>query len=111
MNLKELYEIIKHYLEIGDYEDATVLLTLNERSIGSRASTNVSYAGIGMDWEHNQFRLEPESKICRLGNTFQDAMLPRERIYDGRTYRSCKRCEERVGKEDNFCKRCGQKLR
>jgi hypothetical protein len=81
--------------------------------VGARASTPITYAGYGIDWEHNQFRLEPKEKLVRQGHTYNDVKAPYETEIEGRKYLFCSRCGggERVSKTDNFCRHCGQRLK
>jgi len=115
MNLLELKQniefTIKHLNEWDKVEDIFVLITLSESSIGSRASEKIKYVGMGMDWEHGQFRLEPEKPLVHKGNSKQDVKLVVCRQYDGRNYYFCPRCETKISKNDMFCRDCGQKLR
>jgi hypothetical protein len=63
MNLKELKFIIDFMVNgLNSYEkpeDIEVLINISEKSIGASASSKVQYAGMGIDWEHGQFRIEP----------------------------------------------------
>jgi hypothetical protein len=112
MDLKHLKlyvdEAIRVLPEHEDAEDVPVLITLSESSMGAGASVEVSYAGMSIDWEHGQFRIEPKEKICRLGKSYQDGMLMHITECEGRKYYFCPRCHERVKKNDNFCSNCGQ---
>lgn len=115
MNLLELKENVDFAIEqLHSYEkpkDIQVLITLSERSIGARASTRVIYAGLGIDWKHRQFRIEPERKLVKIGNTFNDAKGIHCKQYDGRNYYFCPRCEGKISKSDKYCRYCGQKLK
>ena len=76
MNLKELKEIIDFTINsIYPHhrpEDFQVLITLSESSVGCRAFSQIKYAGAGMDWEHKQFRIEPDKELVTKGNNFTD---------------------------------------
>ena len=115
MNLLELKQniefTIKHLNEWDKAEDISVLITLSESSMGSRASEKVKYVGMGIDWEHGQFRLEPEKPLVHKGNSMQDVQSVACRLYDGRNYYFCPRCESKISKNDMFCRECGQKLK
>lgn len=71
MKLKDLkhkidfiYEQYKNRPEIPDNLD--VVITTSECSIGGRAKVDVSAVHRGIDWEHNQFRIEPAYKLLKL---------------------------------------------
>lgn len=111
MNLKELKEIVDfEILNVKNPEKIHVLITLSEPSVGVRAYTEVRDVGMGIDWEHGQFRILPSEKICRLGKSYHDAMFMRVTECEGRKYHFCPRCHERVKKSDNFCRTCGQTI-
>lgn len=115
MNLLELQQniefTIKYLNKWDEAKDIAVLITLSESSIGARASEKVKYAGVGIDWEHGQFRIEPEKPLVHKGNSLQDVKNVVCRPYDGRNYYFCPRCENKISKNDKFCRECGQKLR
>lgn len=77
MKLKDLkhridfiYEQYKNRPEIPDNLD--VVITTSERSIGGRAKVDVSAVHRGIDWEHNQFRIEPTCKLIKLSEVEND---------------------------------------
>ncbi len=115
MNLKELKTIIDFTLEHlqphQNPEEIDVLITLSETSIGSRASSAIKYAGMGFDWEHGQFRLEPVKQLVCKGNTLTDVKEVQCRQYDGRNYYFCPRCQNKISKDDKYCRYCSQKLK
>ena len=115
MNLQQLKAIVDFTVEnLPKYinpEDILVCITLSESSIGSRAFSGITYANMGIDWESSQFRLEPEKRLVRKGNSMQDAKEKRYEIYDGRKYYFCPICEDKISKDDNFCRSCGQRLK
>lgn len=115
LNLRELKEniefTIKNLKEYQKAEDIPVLITLSESSVGARASTNISCVGMGIDWEHGQFRIEPARAVVGKGNTLQDAKEIHCKKYDNRNYYFCPRCEGKISKNDKFCRYCGQKLK
>ena len=72
MKLKEL----KHKIDFlyKQYEahpeqidDLDVVITTKGHSIGGRSHTHVKFASRGFDWEHSQFRLEPEEPLWKAG--------------------------------------------
>lgn len=117
MNLKELKGTIDFTIStLHKYEspeDIPVLITLSEPSVGSRASSGVIYVGTGIDWEHGQLRIEPEQKLVRKGNAKTDVIPSYEHTPygGGRKVFICKMCGCQVGKDDRYCKHCGQRLR
>lgn len=66
MNLKELKTYIDNiYNSCRNPENISILITLCEGSIGPRASAGVKNMHLGFDWEHGQFRIEPEIPLVR----------------------------------------------
>jgi hypothetical protein len=114
MTLRELHKTAEFYIsQLRDYEeDPHVLITLEEPSIGSRASTGVQHASMGFDWEHGQFRIQPAEKLCRFGRRKDDPVSKLGAKFDGRSYYFCPRCGggHRVKKDDRYCSGCGQRL-
>ncbi|MFS0643835.1 hypothetical protein [Siminovitchia sp. 179-K 8D1 HS] len=114
MNLMELKTIIDTTIEHLCYEkpeNVPVLITLSESSVGARASSAVRYAGLGFDWEHNQFRIEPSKTLVTKGNSLTDVKEVTCRQYEGRNYYFCSRCQQKISKNDSFCRYCSQKLK
>lgn len=110
MTLNELYEIIKSYIDEGCANEV-VLINLCERSVGARAGCGIKYIYDGIDWEHNQFRIEPEEKLCRLGRSKDDALaLVPIKFHSSRTSYNCPSCDGIVSKNDRYCRYCGQKV-
>lgn len=115
MTLKKLKELVDYYIGTGHlHGDEEVLITLDEPSVGCRAYESIDYAGCGIDWEANQFRLEPTEKLCHRGRSRDDAMEIRVRkyIYDNSTQfiRRCPSCESKLKKGDRYCYYCGQNV-
>ena len=115
MNLKELKNTIDFTIErLHDYEDLNeipVLITLSDKSIGSRASSIITYAGMGIDWEHGQFRIEPAKHLVSKGNSLVDIKSIVCRPFDSRNYYYCPRCEGKASKDDKYCRHCSQRLK
>lgn len=113
MTLIELKKIIDANVNDPYTESAKlqVVVTLNEPALGARACTKVNWVGMGIDWEQNQFRIETTDQITRKGKALTDVMPVVCKPYDGRNYYFCKRCENKIGKFDKFCRECGQKLK
>ena len=114
MNLSELKTIIDSTVNnLRDYQDSKsipVLITLSDKSIGARSSSRVDFAGMGFDWEHGQFRLEPSKRLGIMGYKSKDVMPYVCELHQGKNYYFCAYCESRVAKNDKFCKHCGQRM-
>lgn len=111
--LADLKAYIDQIAETSNWENLdkiALYITLAENSIGSRAYETVRCVGMGIDWEHNQFRIEPTQNLVHKGNSIQDAKSIVCRPYDGRNYYWCPTCQGRVSKGDRYCRACGQKL-
>ncbi len=115
MNLLQLKKsvdsTIEHLPKHQNPEDIKVLISLSDSSIGPRASTLVKYACMGFDWESGQFRMEPEIELVSKGNSLNDIKEIKCRIYQGKNYYVCAKCENKVSKNDRYCKHCGQRMR
>lgn len=114
MNLNTMKEHIDFLVDRG-FGENNVLITLSDNSIGGRASVGIDHISNGFDWESGQIRIEPSKKIISYENNRDNVILPRKRIYEqnGRKYAilSCKKCENKLRKDDIFCSRCGQKCK
>lgn len=86
--------------------DASVLITLHENSIGARASCGITGGHLGIDWETNQFRIEPE--IFLVKDTLTRDM-PKNKI-KWRNVIYCPQCETKIMFSDKYCRKCGQAL-
>ena len=113
MTVRDIKDTLDFYSEHG-YDDANVLITLSEPSIGARAFAEIKYISAGIDWENGQIRIEPIVELCRKGRTLED---PRplhtfQYLYDKRTTYSyhCANCGKKNPKDANYCNRCGQRL-
>lgn len=72
MKLKKLKEIIdrlyaQYQAHPEQIDDLDVVITTKGHSIGGRSRTDVKFASRGFDWEHSQFRLEPEEPLWKAG--------------------------------------------
>jgi hypothetical protein len=114
MNLAELKTIVDRSIEQLKFEkpeNVSVLITLSESSMGARASSCVKYAGLGFDWERGQFRFEPDKSLVTKGNNLIDIKGVVCRQYEGRNYYYCPRCQQKISKDDSYCRFCSQKLK
>jgi len=89
------------------------MITLAESSMGARAYAEVDHSGMGMDWEHGQYRINAIKPICSRGKAKNDIMEPRAEKIENRNYYFCSACGggERVSRSDRYCKWCGQRLK
>jgi hypothetical protein len=117
MNLEELRIAVNSAINsLHEYEnpkEISVLINLKEPSIGARTSSAVKCANMGFDWEHGQFRIEPEKHLVRKGNGLKSVKqaICCESHDINRKYYICPICEGQIAKNDKYCKYCGQKLR
>lgn len=85
-----------------------------DRSIGGRAFVYATWIGEGFDWESGQIRIATDEKILKYKNGRDVAKSPIIRKYEqaGKkiVVRKCSACENKIGKEDRFCRYCGQKI-
>lgn len=114
MHLKQLKILVDSAIDnlyFEKPENIPVLITLSENSIGARAASTVKYAGLGFDWENNQFRIEPEKPLVTKGNNLSDVKGILCKEYNGRKLYFCPRCQSKITKNDYYCRYCGQKLK
>ncbi len=114
MTLSKLKEQVDFLVSNGHGTDV-VLVTLSESSVGARASTGVKGLHSGFDWEHGQVRISTEKRIISYERDRDKEMQPRREDYDiGTRIRHlilCPKCENQLRKDDNYCSRCGQKIK
>ena len=114
LNLEELKKIVDSTIEHvygKEPKEVPVLISTSEISMGARASTSVKYANMGFDWEDGQFRIEPDKALVNRGNSFLDVKSVDCRSYEGRNYYFCPRCQQKISKNDRYCRYCSQKLK
>ena len=108
LTVRDLKELVGYVSE--DDLNARVVITLDEPSVGSRASTSIIMAHMGFDWEAHQFRIEPKESLAR--NKFSRD-TPRD-IKKWRDGYFCPRCDgslmKKEVKERRYCRRCGQRF-
>ena len=97
-----------------DHAHAEVVVTLDEPSVGGRMGIPISSAGMGIDWEACEFRLETATPIVRKGRAMDDPlrMYCHKYEYDTRTQTiyHCPICGEQLKKNMKYCFSCGQKV-
>lgn len=114
MILSELKEQVDFLVSNGHGNDS-VLVTLSEPSVGARAFTRVTGLYSGFDWEHGQIRISTEKKITSYVKNRDKEMVPIARDYDmGTRIRHlvlCPKCDNHLREDDQYCSRCGQKIK
>lgn len=113
MNLKELKETVDFVFNRSkNPEGSSVVITLSEPSIGSRAYSSVQGIYIGFDWETNQIRIEPSVDLVKKGNSLTDIRpIKFRKSFDKKNIVSaCPNCDSRIAKTDCYCRYCGQRL-
>ena len=111
MKVKQLYETLKFYLSSGAIEDdMDVVITLSDGSVGPRACVGIKSVNPGMDFEHNQFRIEPQEKLFINILRMESPVGTIKETFGGMSFTACGRCHEKVAKYDKYCRNCGQRL-
>ena len=112
MTAQELFDHLKWYLEVREVDpDTSVLITLSDSSIGSRASVGIPGLYTGMDWEQGQLRIEPKEKIFRNIKRMDTPVGISRESSGGIAFNACGKCRMKVAKDDRFCRHCGQRLK
>jgi hypothetical protein len=115
LNLSELKSTVDFTIEqLHDYEnpeEINVLITLDESSMGARASSGIRFVGMGFDWEHGQLRIEPTKKLVSKGNALTNIKNVARFEFGGQPYWGCPKCLQKIAKDDSYCRYCGQKLK
>lgn len=115
MTVKELQDLLQRYILVGHGSDS-VVVTLNQPSVGARACTKVTEIFPGFDFEAGQMRIETQDKILSFTKDRDIIMPPWENQAktgkDGKVIKSrlCQKCDSKVRKGDNYCSCCGQRL-
>lgn len=69
MNLKEFKDMVDKVIEYlpknYSLEEFEVVVTTNDCSVGGRAKSKVKAIYRGIDWEHNQIRIETEDNLIK----------------------------------------------
>lgn len=113
MKLTELISSINSALQFEKHpENIEVVISTKVPFItcGQSPCTGVKYVGMGFDWEHGQFRIEPEEKLmCVKHDVPQPVMEWRENYH-------CPKCEhmlsgKRKNKDIRYCSKCGQAVK
>lgn len=115
LTLQELYDAASRMLRIKKMrKDTPIMITTADRSIGGRAFVYAAWIGEGFDWESDQIRIATDEKILKYKNERDVAKSPIIRKYEraGKkiVVRKCSACENKIEKEDRFCRYCGQKI-
>lgn len=115
LTLQELYDAALRMLRIKKMKkDTPIIITTADRSIGGRAFVYATWIREGFDWESGQIRIDTDEKVLKYKNGRDAAKSPVIRKYEqaGKKFvvRKCPACENKIGKEDRYCKYCGQKI-
>lgn len=115
LTLQELYDAALRMLRIKKMKkDTPIMITTADRSIGGRAFVYATWIREGFDWESDQIRIDTDEKVLKYKNGRDAAKSPVIRKYEqaGKKFvvRKCPACENKIGKEDRYCKYCGQKI-
>lgn len=113
LTVQEVINTLQHYISFDEeIKEKELLITTNDKSIGSMAYVTIQDIYQGFDWEHGQIRIETNMPIVKKYNS-RDIEKPKwiftEEI-SNKKYIVCSACESRIGKKDEYCKHCGQKL-
>ena len=109
MTLNELKSKCDIYIDLGHGHD-DVVINVQHKSVGPRASTNIDSISPGIDWEHDQIRIEPTHKVTYV-ETGRDVPAKAYRVAtETRTIIKCPKCENHLRKKDKYCPECGQKI-
>lgn len=107
--IKILSSYVNYDKEMGE---KLLLVTTSDKSIGGRASVKIKGIYQGFDWEQGEIRIETDEQIIKKYNdrdVEKDKWYFTERITN-KKYSVCSVCHYRVGKNDSYCKHCGQKI-
>lgn len=115
LTLQELYDAALRMLRIKKMKkDTPIMITTADRSIGGRAFVYATWIREGFDWESGQIRIDTDEKVLKYKNGRDAAKSPVIRKYEqaGKKFvvRKCPACENKIGKEDRYCKYCEQKI-
>jgi hypothetical protein len=108
MTLNELKKIIDAYCQHGR-GDSTVVVELDQVSIGPTAVTKITDIYEGLDWDMGKIIITSETPIIKK---YKDRDIPVKIKHDLSISSKviCPICNEYVSKSDNYCKHCGQAL-
>lgn len=115
MNLLKLKQIVDlSFNTTHEPESVSVVITTCGESVGAREFSDVSFVGLGFDYEHGQLRIEPNDKLYKENKTSKDAqqILLIEYLYDKRKSQSyhCPICKAKVPSDSKYCSYCGKSL-
>ena len=112
MNLAELARIINLHMQFEtNPEEITVVITTHEphATCGARPCTGVASVGMGFDFEHNQFRINPEEDLMCIKHDGP------QKVWEWKDMFFCPKCERKLSKRKNsdikFCSNCGQAVK
>lgn len=110
-SLKELASTLSTYADSG-YGDNVVVIRTHDPQIVTTLYATISGVYPGFDWDDGKIFIEPTVQLTAKPDRYQ-SVHETEMVdsYGGRPFLGCKNCREKVSKSDNFCKRCGLRLR
>ena len=113
MTLTELKNAIDTALQFErnpDNIDVVITTVLPYMTCGQRPCMDVRYVGMGFDWEHGQFRIEPKEKLMAIKHDEPQMVME----YRGNYH--CPKCEYMISQRKKldairFCGKCGQAVK
>lgn len=115
MKVHELASQLSEYIESRHAED-TVVIALQENSIGPEAAEEVKYCCAGFDWDNGRIFLVPKEPLVHYRNERDKAQsairISYKNNYGGkiRPTLHCPRCEAKLSKGMRYCPKCGQRV-
>ena len=111
MKLIEMKRAVDFLCETGHSEN-TVVVSLNEPSIGGSAASAVENIFSGFDWDKGKVFIGVKDRICRKGRSLKDEKeMVIWKYSSARTFYTCPNCENIIKKDSNYCSSCGQKVK
>jgi hypothetical protein len=111
MKLIEMKRVVDFLCETGHSEN-TVVVSLNEPSIGGSAASTVESIFSGFDWDKGKVFIRVSDQVCRKGRTLKDEKEIEIWKYSSpRAFYTCPHCGEIIKKDSKFCSSCGQKVK
>ena len=109
MTLNELKLKCDIYIDLGHGHD-DVVIDVDHKSFGPRASTNIKSIYPGTDCKYDQMRIEPSHRLTYVETGRDVPAKPYRVATETRTVIKCPKCENHLRKKDKYCPECGQKI-